>query len=327
MKFSKLRFFIALFLLSGVVSNAQETNVDTIPIPEDEFDKIILIDHQNLKYEWYFGRIYEIVKTDSVYELYQIEQYNHPYLFGEKSNPDLVTDYGQMQLTDTLNFAKMQHVDSMKISVDDLMEKFNAQNRRRHKWYVKNVRIKNTRERVLIREVSYDEIQQLKVAMNAKHESDGTGNNFNSAIGIDSTWVANNADSLFARYNTYKGGKKAKARCVECIKDKLYNYTFYKGGEPDNYPYCGIQVIKGQDTLAISTSIVNTYMLPWRITEKYKSYNVNISLLFGNLLPDQEFSNKYRLVGEKAHEAYEETLTKAIIDRYCKKNEKKLKKK
>jgi hypothetical protein len=68
-------------------------------------------------------------------------------------------------------------------------------------------------------------------------------------------------------------------------------------------------------------------MLLWRISDRNKSYNVNISVLFGNLLPEHENSNKFRLTGKKAQNIYEKQLTIAIIDRYCRKNSKKLKKK
>lgn len=287
----------------------------------DTFDKIVVIDHQNLNYNWYYGRVYEIVKKDDTYEMYRINQHNRPYFFGQSKS---------LENSDTLDFDQMKLLDTLGISKDnkeELLSMVNAQNSTSHGWYSDRIKIENSKERIFIREIEVSEIQQLEIAINAKRES--FINYTYSVLGVDSTWLSANADNLFEKYNDYRGSKKAKAYCIKCIKDlektKVASYSIYSGWSTSDYPFCAIQLINDQDTLTISTNAQRAYMLPWNIADQYESYNANISIAFGNLLPNNENSNKRRLTGQEAKALYERQLMVSIINRYCKKNWKKLK--
>ena len=318
----KQQAILTIFLVLTNFAICQEShNREFINVKINTYDKIILIDHQNLNFQWYYGRIFEIIKNDDKYELYRIEQYNNPYLIEQTQSPDK---------TDTLGINKMEIIDNMGISQNnkkDLKDTVNFQNSIIYKYYSKTINLENSIERKFIRKIDSLELNGLEEAINAKEES--FINNTYSVLGIDSTWFEIDADSLFNKYNHYKANKKAQENCINCMKDiekvKLAFFTLNHSWKTSDYPYCAIQLIKGQDTLTISTIGQEIYMLPWNIADSYESYNANISIAFGNLLPDNEDSNKRRLSGQKAKELYEEHLTEKIIDIYCKKNRKKLK--
>lgn len=122
-------------------------------------------------------------------------------------------------------------------------------------------------------------------------------------FGLDSTWLIENAETLWNEYN----GTKTKTKEInEIAIGTIKNYSQVKNSLwalqgshwTDDYPYVEIRIIKGIDTLSISSEGQYPYMLPWKVNGK-GVFNAEISKLISTLLPDSIRSNKARLLGKQ----------------------------
>jgi hypothetical protein len=138
---------------------------------------------------------------------------------------------------------------------------------------------------------------------------------------LDSTWLINNAEKLWTDYSDKrKESPEINSIAINTIKDysKIKRSVWSLQGShwTDDYPLVSVMIIKGVDTLTISSFGQYPFMLPWNVNGK-TIYNSQISKLISRLLPDNQESNKSRLQGERFNyslidRVYESYLSETI---------------
>ena len=128
---------------------------------------------------------------------------------------------------------------------------------------------------------------------------------------LDSTWLIQNAEKLWTDYSSkQKESPEINSIAINTLKDyskiKRSIWSLQGSHWTDDYPLVSVMIVKGVDTLTISSLGQYPFMLPWYVNEK-TIYNAQISKLIVQLLPDHQESNKARLQGER--------LNYTLIDR------------
>ncbi|MCT4586230.1 MAG: hypothetical protein N4A71_00255 [Carboxylicivirga sp.] len=136
---------------------------------------------------------------------------------------------------------------------------------------------------------------------------------------MDSTWLINNAERLWNDFDKRIESPEIDLIAISTIKDysKIKRSVWSLQGSrwTDYYPFMSVNVIKGLDTLTISSFGQYPFMLPWNVSGK-KIYNSAISILISRLLPDNQESNKSRLIGN----GFNHYLIERIYDSYIEDN-------
>ncbi|MGD1840038.1 MAG: hypothetical protein ACFB0B_03960 [Thermonemataceae bacterium] len=110
--------FVLLFLpINGFT---QIIHLDTI-------QRIRIIDHQNFNFEWYCGRVYEILKNEGSYEMYLAEQYNKPFFFDvpEKNIEEDSLDLSESKLLQDLEITS-DHDSAVMLAIKQLLASINT---------------------------------------------------------------------------------------------------------------------------------------------------------------------------------------------------------
>ncbi|WP_430815332.1 hypothetical protein [Carboxylicivirga sp. RSCT41] len=128
---------------------------------------------------------------------------------------------------------------------------------------------------------------------------------------LDSIWLMNNAEKLWTDYsNELYESPEINSIAINTIKDyskiKRSIWSLQGSQWSGDYPLVSVLIIKGVDTLSISSSGQYPFMLPWNVNGK-AIYNSQISKLISQLIPVNIESNKSRLQGER--------FNYALIDR------------
>jgi hypothetical protein len=313
---------IFLFLGSHLI-HAQVVKREYISFSPDSIHSIEITDHQNLNYNWYYGRTYQIKKNNDKFILTRTNQYNKPFSFSEpalESRKDTVN-------INNLSLAKELGIQSDKDSLTKLANSVIASQSSR---YRDRIKLENISALTEMGEVESNKIRALFDAIIAQRESQA--NYILPNLGIDSSWLNDNAGRLWNLYKLkrYKASEKAEAYCIRCIKNREYakRSAFGIQGSPStsDYPFVEIKLITRLDTLVINTGGQEPFMLPWNMNNKYKSFNPRLSLALADILPFDEYTNKQRLRGykEAGPFSFEGLLTKGIIQEHCvEKNKKK----
>lgn len=308
---------LTIFLLT--ISNltlGQARQKDFISISTDSVDLIELIDHQNLNYDWFYGRTYEIRKIAGKFILTRTDQYNKPFSFSEptlESTRDTI-NLDNMTLLDELGVQK--HKDSLTILANSVIAS-------RHSRYRERIKLENVKARVEVCEIEESKIANLLDAVTAKKES--YINYILPCLGIDSVWLSDNADRLWELYKPegFKVSEEAKKYCIECLKNFEYaqraSYGIQGASSTSDYPFVEIRVIIKEDTIFINTAAQMPLMLPWNIADKYQSFNPRISVALADILPYDDYSNKGRLLGfkDRGKFSFEGLLATSIIYGNC----------
>lgn len=226
---------LTIFLLT--ISNltlGQARQKDFISISTDSVDLIELIDHQNLNYDWFYGRTYEIRKIAGKFILTRTDQYNKPFSFSEptlESTRDTI-NLDNMTLLDELGVQK--HKDSLTILANSVIAS-------RHSRYHERIKLENVKARVEVCEIEESKIANLLDAVTAKKES--YINYILPCLGIDSVWLSDNADRLWELYKPegFKVSEEAKKYCIECLKNFEYaqraSYGIQGASSTSDYPF------------------------------------------------------------------------------------------
>jgi hypothetical protein len=308
---------LIIFLLT--ISNlvfGQEQKREYVSILSDSIELIEIIDHQNLNYDWYYGRTYQIKKDNGSYILTRTDQYNRPFSFSE---PTLESS------KDTINLDNMKLLGKLDIKKDkdSLTSLANSVIANRHPWYSSRLKLENIKAKTEIGEIEENKIMTLLRAITAQKES--FINYYLSSLDIDSIWLENNASRLWELYRPvkFKASEKSKEYCIKCLKNIEYaqkaSYRIQGDQSTSDYPFVEIRIISKRDTILINTGGQKPFMLPWNIDDKYKSYNPQISIALANILPFDDYTNKDRLLGHKDLDDYsfEGLLTNGIIYDHC----------
>jgi hypothetical protein len=122
-----------------------------------------------------------------------------------------------------------------------------------------------------------------------------------SYFGKDSVWLMNNAESLWRDYIKDTSDEEIDKIAVQAIQNykQASEVAFSMQGArwTDDYPFVEIGIVRGADTLLISSHGQYPYMLPWDINGKV-CYSFEVAEAIGNILPNFKDSNKPRLMGE-----------------------------
>jgi hypothetical protein len=293
------------------LSWGQKSKREYISISIDSINAIEIIDHQNLNYDWYYGRKYQIRKNNEHYVLTRTSQYSKPYIFGRTE--------------DTVKLNNTPLLDKLKITKnkDSLVNMINSVGASRHSWYSSRVKLENIGTATEIGEIEKDKIQALVNAITVKRES--YINFILANLDIDSAWLESNAARLWELYKPKESKISAKAKeyCIKCLKNFKYaqhsSYAIQERFGTSDYPYVEIKLICKRDTLIINTRGQLPFMLPWNMNNKYESYNPNIAIALADILPYDEYSNRDRLLGSKdsGEYSFEGILSRGIIFGQC----------
>jgi hypothetical protein len=311
-----MRQLTILLLAISNFSLGQGKQREYISISADSIDLIELIDHQNLNFDWFYGRTYQIKMTSKKYILIRTDQYNKPFSFSEptlESSKDSI-NLDEMSLLDKFNIEKNK---------DSLTKIVNSVIASRHHWYSDRIKLENISAPEEIGEIEETKISTLLNAITAKKES--YINYILSNLDIDSAWMIDNADRLWEQYkpDRFKVSEKARDYCIRCLKNFEYaqkaSYTIQGERSTSDYPFVEIRLITKKDTVFINTEGQKPYMLPWNINGRYQSFNPKISIALADILPYDNYSNKSRLDGQKdlGEYSFEGQLTTRIIYNYC----------
>jgi len=120
-------------------------------------------------------------------------------------------------------------------------------------------------------------------------------------FGKDSVWFLNNSKELWANYMK---DRKLTSNIDEFVYEKLKKYSSYKDiiwnmqGEhwTDDYPVVQLKITSQADTLIYHSFGQYPFMLPW--DGSMEIYNSDLPIAIGTILPNNEESNKNRLLGE-----------------------------
>jgi hypothetical protein len=322
---STMRHLIIFLLTISNLLFAQGKKREYISISADSIDLIELIDHQNLNYDWLYGRTYQIKKVTGKYILTRTDQYNKPFSFGEPSLDST---------KDTVNLDQMTLLDQLAIekNKDSLTTLANSVIASRHPWYSDRIKLENVKIPTEIGEIDDSKIVALLNAITAKEES--FINNYLFSLGIDSVWLNENASRLWDLYkpDRFKVSEKARDYCVRCLKNLEYarkaSYAIQGSSSTSDYPFVEIRLINEKDTVFINTDGQKPFMLPWNVNEKYQSFNPQISIALADILPYDDYSNRGRLLGYngRREHSFEGLLTTGIIYDHCVDQTKKWKK-
>ncbi len=120
---------------------------------------------------------------------------------------------------------------------------------------------------------------------------------------LDSTWLINNAENLWVEYlDKRKESSEINSSAINTLKDypKIKSSIWRLQGSrwTDVYSFISVKIIKGIDTLSISSFGQYPYMLPWDVNGK-NIFNAQISKLISQLLPYSAETNKSRLLGKR----------------------------
>lgn len=313
----KMSKHLTIFILT--ISNlvfGQGQKREYVSISSDSIELIEIIDHQNLNYDWYYGRTYQIKKDNGRYILTRTDQYNRPFSFSESTIESS---------KDTINLDNMKLLDKLDINKDkdSLTNLVNSVIASRHPWYSSRIKLENIKTRTEIGEIEETKIRTLLNAITAQKES--FINYFLSSLDIDSVWLENNASRLWELYRPekFKVSEKSKEYCIKCLKNIKYaqkaSYRIQGDRSTSDYPFVEIRFMNKGDTIFINTGGQKPFMLPWNIDDKYKSYNPKISIALANILPFDDYTNKDRLLGHKdlGEYSFEGLLTNGIIYDNC----------
>jgi hypothetical protein len=308
---------LTIFLLT--ITNlvlGQGKQREYISISVDSIDLIELIDHQNLNYDWLYGRTYQIRKINGKYNLTRTGQYSKPFSFSE---PTLKST------RDTINFDKMPLLKKLNIEMnkDSLTNLANSVVASRHPWYSDRIKLENVKMQTELGEIDERKIIALLNAITTKRES--YINYILFSLDIDSVWLNDNANRLWELYkpDRFKVSEKARDYCIRCLKNLKYaqkaSYGIQGANSTSDYPFVEIRLVNKKDTVFINTMGQRPFMLPWNINEKYQSFNPRISIALADILPYEDYSNKGRLLGSKGSGEYsfEGLLTTGIIYSNC----------
>lgn len=304
------RLPVFLWMISSMAWG-QKSKREYISIFTDSIHAIEIIDHQNVNYDWYYGRKYQIRKNNEHYVLTRTSQYSMPYVFGRTG--------------DTVNLNNTPLLDKLKITTtkDSLVNMINSVVASRHSWYSSRIKLENIETATEIGEIEKTKIEALINAITVKRES--YINYILANLGIDSAWLENNAARLWELYKPKESkiSIKAKEYCIKCLKNFRYaqiaSYAIEGNHSTSDYPLVEIKLISKKDTLLIHTQGQLPYMLPWNMNNRYKSFNPQISIALAAILPYNDYSNKYRLLGAKelGESSFEGLLARGIIYANC----------
>jgi hypothetical protein len=304
-----------LFIISNFVFG-QSQNRQYISISVDSIEHIELIDHQNLNYDWYYGRTYHISKAGSRYTLTRVDQYNKPFDFRESTLESM---------KDSINLDSMRVLDNLHIDKnrDSLTNLVNSVISGRSHWYRDRIELENIDTPTEISEIEEARINALLSAITATRAS--YINYYLSSLNIDSIWLEENASRLWEQYkpDKFKVSEKAKAYCIKCLKNEKFaqkaSYRIQGASSTSDYPFVEIRIFSKSDTIFINTGGQEPFMLPWNMDGKYRSYNPRISIALADILPFGDYSNKKRLLGNngRGENSFEGLLTTGIIYDNC----------
>lgn len=139
------------------------------------------------------------------------------------------------------------------------------------------------------------------------------------SFGFDQNYLSKNAESIAKSYFKYANCSHIeKNYFIKMIKETdaekfILPWSFYDLSMSD-YPTCAIQLIFPSDTFHIYSNNQNAYMIPWKMNDKYESYNQNISMIFSSIIPYSDYSNKERLYGENI---LQKKISNQIYTSYC----------
>jgi hypothetical protein len=315
---------ILLFTISNLVLG-QGKQREYISISLDTVELIEIVDHQNLNYDWFYGRTYKLKKISGKYILTRTEQYSKPFSF---SKPTLES------IRDTLDLDKMTLLGNLMTekNKDSLTNLANSVIASRNPWYSDRIKLENVKANIEIGEIDENKITALLNAITVKRES--FINYFLSNMDIDSVWLNDNANRLWKLYkpDRFKASEKARDYCIRCLKNWEYakkaSYGIQGARSTSDYPFVEIRFISKRDTVFINTGGQRPFMLPWNMDKKYESFNPNISISLAAILPYEDYSNKGRLLGfkDRGEYSFEGLLTTGIIYNNCVDTTKKWKK-
>lgn len=313
---SKMRELTVLLLTISNLVLGQGKQREYISILVDSIEFIELVDHQNLNYDWVYGRTYQIKKINGKYILTRTDQYSRPFSFSE---PTLES------ARDTINFDKMELLKKLDIEMnkDSLSVLANSVIVTRHPWYRDRIKLENVKTQTEIGEIDDGKITALLNAITARKES--YINYVLFSLDIDSVWLNDNANRLWELYkpDRFKVSKKAREYCIRCLQNLKYaqkaSYGIQGASRTSDYPFVEIRLVSKKDTVFINTEGQRPFMLPWNVNEKYQSFNPRISIALADILPYEDYSNKKRLLGSKDRGDYsfEGLLATGVIYSNC----------
>jgi hypothetical protein len=282
-------------------------NIDSVKL-------IRIIDHQNFNYEWYCGRVYEITSEDGEFKMYRSEQYSKPFFFGEPV---------ENVQEDSIDISQSKLLTKFEINKDSAVDLANRAAASKHNYWANRITVENTNEYLKISEFDEQKLFQLIESIN--DSSSRSPWKILDNLGMDSLWIAQNAQKLFELYKMpdVEPTPEQKEFCLSCFFDRkktlIAGYTLTGGPNTSDYPYIEIQFIGHADTLSLSTTNPYPLSLPWLIDDSVKYYNPNISIILSELLPDSEYSNKKRLSRNNSYpySSIEEAFAKSLIRRNC----------
>lgn len=121
-------------------------------------------------------------------------------------------------------------------------------------------------------------------------------------IGRDSAWLINHAEQLWEEYSRDRNEpEEVDSFAIETIKNydqiKTIVWSMFGRSWTDDYPYVEVLVIKGLDTLKISSIGQYPLMMPWTVNNKVHC-NSELPRSIAKMLPSGIDSNKKRLSGD-----------------------------
>ncbi len=284
-----------LIFLPCLLFGQEKKGIKFLDVEASSIDKIILIDHYNDNYERIWGRKYEIILNSDTIKLYQTEEYYKSYQF----------------IPDSLNFNKMhilqeKGIDSIKMN--GMLAEINRENENRIKYrrridsmyWGTSTMLKNWKGKNYRKVITKPEIDYLFSEINIKNNGPFR---YLQNEGVDSLWLSENSNRLYNLW--FQENKKSKAFRQTYVKYNLENFKQFKEcymlcllqRNMNNYPCFEVQIISNNnDTTFLKSQGQEFFQIPWNMNEQYKSYNANLAIALGKLLPNEDhFSSEKRL--------------------------------
>ncbi|MEO1654385.1 MAG: hypothetical protein AAFU64_12640 [Bacteroidota bacterium] len=190
---------------------------------------------------------------------------------------------------------------------------------RKHSYWEKRINIPNIDQPVRIDSFQVEWLVNFVKAINDQPASNPW--KMRDQLGIDSLWLAENAERLFEKYKLsgIEPSPAEKEYCLSCFLDEKKTAQAAMGfigfANTYDYPIIEVQFVKSQDTLCLYTGIPNPLSLPWMFMDTLELYNPQISIKLSELLPNLAFSNKKRLSLDS--QSLERIFTAHLINDFC----------
>jgi hypothetical protein len=246
-------------------------------IDPEKFDELVLVDYQNYNFNGFYGRTYLIKLKEVPLKLYDLKLFTGHELYEQA--------YGEV---------KAIRMDTLK-DYKQVIENFKKEIERLKAGYTPSPEI--------VRELEVSEIEKLINEVNNISGHD----QILTTLGLTIDSLKKQSDTFLIRYLTEHKIKYNEKKLTFC-KDKLEDFELYKKTSimingwvsTSDYPKVSIELRNEKDTISYYTEAQNPYMLPWRDKNgKAISYNPNLSIALGQLLPGYEHSNQDRLLGKR----------------------------